>query len=34
VYAVGFNNATHFSSVFKKHFGMSPSEYANMHRKS
>jgi signal transduction histidine kinase/ligand-binding sensor domain-containing protein/DNA-binding response OmpR family regulator len=27
-YAVGFNNQTHFSTVFKKHFGLSPSEYA------
>ena len=28
-YTVGYNNQTHFSTVFKKHFGMSPSEYAN-----
>ena len=27
-YAVGYNNQTHFSTVFKKHFGMSPTEYA------
>ena len=27
-YNVGFNNQTHFSTVFKKHFGMSPTEYA------
>ena len=26
-YAVGFNNQTHFSTVFKKHFGMTPTEY-------
>lgn len=32
-YNVGFNNQTHFSTVFKKHFGMSPSEYADKHRK-
>lgn len=27
-YAVGFNNANHFSTIFKRHFGMTPSEYA------
>ena len=27
-YAVGYNNQTHFSTVFKKHFAMSPTEYA------
>ena len=27
-YAVGFNNQAHFSTVFKKHFGMSPTEFA------
>lgn len=27
-YSVGFNNSAHFSTVFKKHFGMSPTEYA------
>ena len=26
-YAVGFSNPTHFSSAFKKHFGVTPSEY-------
>ena len=26
-YAVGFNNANHFSTIFKRHFGMTPSEY-------
>ena len=26
-YAVGFNNQTHFSTVFKKHYGMTPTEY-------
>lgn len=31
-YNVGFNNQTHFSTVFKKHFGMSPSEYAEKHK--
>lgn len=30
-YTVGFNNQTHFSTVFKKHFGMSPTEYAANH---
>ena len=27
-YSVGFNNQTHFSTVFKKHFGVTPTEYA------
>ena len=27
-YAVGFNNQSHFSTVFKKYFGVSPTEYA------
>lgn len=27
-YQVGFNSQTHFSTLFKKHFGMTPSEYA------
>ncbi len=27
-YSVGFNNQTHFSTVFKKHYGMTPTEYA------
>lgn len=31
-YSVGFNNQTHFSTVFKKHFGMSPTEYAETKR--
>lgn len=31
-YAVGFNNQAHFSTVFKKHFGMSPTEYAERER--
>ncbi|MBQ4386337.1 MAG: helix-turn-helix domain-containing protein [Prevotella sp.] len=26
-YSVGFNNQAHFSTVFKKHFGMTPTEY-------
>ena len=26
-YAVGFSNPNHFSTAFKKHFGVSPSEY-------
>jgi AraC-like DNA-binding protein len=26
-FQVGFNNVTHFSALFKKHFGVSPSEY-------
>ncbi len=31
-YSVGFNNQTHFSTVFKKHYGVSPSEYAETKR--
>lgn len=31
-YAVGFSNSAHFSTVFKKHFGVSPSEYSEKHR--
>ena len=27
-YAVGFNSLPHFSTLFKKYYGMSPSEYA------
>ena len=27
-YSVGFNNQTYFSTVFKKYYGMSPTEYA------
>ena len=27
-YAVGFSNLAHFSTVFRKHFGVSPTEYA------
>lgn len=26
-YAVGFSNLAHFSTIFRKHFGVSPSEY-------
>lgn len=32
-YSVGFSNQPHFSTVFKKHYGMSPSEYAETKRK-
>ena len=31
-YSVGFNNQSHFSTVFRKHFGMTPSEYAHKFR--
>ncbi len=27
-FSVGFNNQTYFSTVFKKHYGMTPTEYA------
>ncbi len=33
-YAVGFTNQTHFSTVFKKFYGISPSEYVSQHKKS
>lgn len=31
-FAVGFNNQTHFSTIFKKHYGVTPSEYSEKHR--
>ena len=31
-YTVGFNNQTHFSTVFRKHYGMSPKEYTEKHK--
>lgn len=31
-YAVGFNNQAHFSTAFKKHFGMTPTEYYETNR--
>ena len=31
-FTVGFNNQTYFSTVFKKHFGMTPSEYAESYK--
>jgi AraC-like DNA-binding protein len=27
-YAVGFGNLAHFSTIFRRHFGISPTEYA------
>jgi signal transduction histidine kinase/ligand-binding sensor domain-containing protein/DNA-binding response OmpR family regulator len=33
-YTVGFSNLAHFSTIFRKHFGMSPSEYAENHAES
>lgn len=32
-YACGFSNPTNFSTTFKKHYGMSPKEYAEAHMK-
>ena len=32
-YTVGFNNPAHFSTVFKKQFGISPTEYAEKAKK-
>ena len=31
-YSVGFNNQTHFSTVFKKHYGMTPTEYSEANK--
>ena len=31
-YAVGFANPTHFSAAFKKHYGVTPSEYIQKHQ--
>lgn len=28
-YSVGFNNQTYFSTVFKRYYGMTPTEYAD-----
>jgi signal transduction histidine kinase/DNA-binding response OmpR family regulator/streptogramin lyase len=33
-YAVGFNNQTHFSTAFKKHFGVTPKEYYVNHHEN
>lgn len=32
-YALGFTNQTHFSTLFKKMYGLSPSDYINRHAK-
>ena len=29
-YTVGFSNLAHFSTIFRKHFGVAPSEYAGL----
>jgi AraC-like DNA-binding protein len=29
-YTVGFSNLAHFSTIFRKHFGVAPSEYGEM----
>ena len=33
-YSVGFNTQAHFSTVFKKHFGMTPTEYSDNSKKN
>ena len=33
-YAVGFANPTHFATAFKKHFGVTPSEYLLKHQRT
>ena len=33
-YTVGFSNLAHFSTVFRKHFGMTPSEYSEQSENS
>lgn len=30
-YDCGFNSQSHFSTVFRKHFGITPSQYAAQH---
>ena len=31
-YTVGFNNQSHFSTIFRKYYGMTPTEYAEKHQ--
>lgn len=33
-YQLGFSDAKYFSSVFKKHYGISPSDYKKIHKKT
>jgi len=33
-YTVGFSNLAHFSTIFRKHFGIAPSEYASQNEDS
>ena len=33
-YTVGFSNLAHFSTIFRKHFGIAPSEYAEKNGES
>ena len=30
-YSVGFNNSSHFTTVFKKYYGMTPTQYGEKH---